>query len=190
MPYHLERFSWRRTCQHIAADYARLYTLLGRGQPEPPFLVWIHPSFVCVFLYRLSNHCYRSGHRYIARFWWHLNMLLTGADISEPADIGAGLVVMAPAGTALMGKAGRNLTLMPCAGVGGEMGRLDDVGGGPGVPVLGDDVILEPHSGVLGPIVIGNRVRVCAGMGLTVDTPDDTYVEGATVRLIRRKDMR
>ena len=189
MPYKLERFSGRKTRELIREDYARLYQLLGRGHSEPPFLVWCHPSFVCVFLYRIANHFYRSGHRYVARFWWHLNMLLTGADISEPADLGGGLVVMAPAGTAIMGKAGKNLTVMACAGMGGEMGKLDDVGGGPGVPVVGDDVILEPHCGVLGPVVVGDRVRVCAGMGLSANTPDDTYVESASVRIIKRREV-
>ncbi len=189
MPYILQRYSRRQTRELMRADYERLYQLLARGQPQPPVLVWCHPSFLCTCLYRLSNHFYRSGHRYIARFWWHLNMLLTGADVSEPADLGGGLVVLSPAGAALMGKAGRNLTVMPCAGLGGELGRLLDVGGGPGVPVLGDDVILEPHCGVLGPVIVGDRVRVGAGMALCFDVPDDTYVESPNVRFLKRKDL-
>lgn len=189
MTYRLERYTWRKTRALMREDYERLYSMLSRGQPDPPILVWTHPSFVCVFLYRISNHFFRSGHRYIARFWWHLNMFLTGADISEPAQFDGGLVIFAPAGCALMGKAGKNLTVMACGGLGGELGRLDDVGAGPGVPVLGDDVIIEPHGGVLGPVVVGNRVRICAGMALTADTMDDTYVESTTVRFIKRQDV-
>src|SRR5438105_5363064 len=108
----------------------------------------MHPSFLCVLFYRLSNHFFRAGNKRIARVFWHLNMLITGADISPPVDLGGGLVIMTPAGTAIMGNAGRNLTVMACAGLGGEIGRHEDIGAGPGLPVLGDDVILEPHCGV------------------------------------------
>jgi serine O-acetyltransferase len=140
-------------------------------------------------LHRLSHHLYRAGHRYAARFLWHLNVLLTGADISEPAEIGEGLVVVSPAGTAIMCKAGRNLTVMPGAGVGGEIGRREDVGAGPGLPLLGDDVTLEPHSGVLGPIRIGDRVRVPAGVVLTQDVPTGAEIRGAAPRFVRRLDL-
>jgi acetyltransferase-like isoleucine patch superfamily enzyme len=88
-----------------------------------------------------------------------------------------------------MGHAGRNLTVMPCAGLGGEIGRRHDAGAGPGVPFLGDDVVLEPHCGVLGPVRVGNRVRVPAGIGLTRDVPDDAILEGARVRLLPRRDL-
>src|SRR4029077_20112239 len=110
-------------------------------------------------------------------------------DISPPAELGEGLVIMSPAGTAISGVADRNLTLMPCAGVGGEVGRWEDVGAGPGLPVLGSDVVLEPHCGVLGPIRVGHRVRLCAGVVVTRDVADDTMVEGPALRFLRRRDL-
>lgn len=152
-----------------------------------PAIVALHPSFLCVFLYRIANHFSRGGHRYLARVFWHLNILITGADISESVDLGAGLVVVSPPGVSLMGNAGRNLTVMPCAGLGGEIGRTEDVGAGPGLPVVGDDVILEPHSGVMGPVRIGHRVRI--GAGVTQDVADDTIVERPQPRFIRRRDL-
>ena len=148
-----------------------------------------HPSFVCALLFRLSNHSYRAGHQRLARLVWHLNVIATGADISEPNDIGEGLLITSPPGTAITAKAGRNLTVMPCAGLGGELGRWEDVGAGPGLPVLGDDVTLEPHSGVLGPVRIGHRVRLTAGTVVTQDVPDDTIVEGPRPRFVRRRDL-
>lgn len=158
-------------------------------RPDPPKSAHFHPSFVCVFLYRISNHLYRAGHRLLARLVWHLNTLLTGADISEPANLREGLVILSPPGVAVMGTAGRNLTIVACAGLGGEIGRLEDVGAGPGLPVVGDDVTLEPHTGILGPVRIGSRVRVKAGFTAVVDVPDDAVVEGARPRLIRRQDL-
>lgn len=185
----LERLTWKQTWARLRADRRRLGALLSSAQGAPPIALTLHPSFLCVLLYRVSNHFYRAGHKYVARFFWHLNFLLTGADISAPADIGEGLVVMCPPGTAIMAKVGRNLTVMPCAGLGGELGRREDVGAGPGLPVVGDDVILEPHSGVLGPVVVGHRVRVPASIGITHDVPDDTLLQGLEARFLRRRDL-
>ena len=163
--------------------------LLEAQQGRLPGAVVFHPSFLCALLHRLSHHFFRAGHRYVARFFWHLNVLLTGADISEPCDLGEGLVIVSPPGVAIMGKAGRNLTVMPCAGLGGELGRREDVGAGPGLPVLGDDVVLEPHCGVLGPVRIGHRVRLEAGTVVSEDVPDDTVISGPEPRFLRRRDL-
>lgn len=141
----LERLSWKQTFSRLRADRSRLATLLATEQGQPSSATILHPSFVSVLLYRISNHFFRAGHRHVARFFWHFNVLLTGADISAPADIDEGLVILNPPGTAIMAKAGRNLTVMACAGLGSELGRQQDIGAGRGLPVLGDDVILEPH---------------------------------------------
>jgi FkbM family methyltransferase len=183
-----ERLRWKQTFSRLRADRRRLVALMTHHGNKPPAL-FFHPSFLCVLLYRISNHFFRAGHRHLARCFWHLNTLLTGADISEPADLGEGLVIVSPAGTAIMAKAGRNLTVMPCAGLGSELGRREDIGAGPGMPVLGDDVLLEPHCGVLGPVRVGHRVRVPAGMVLTKDVADDTSLQGPQPRFLRRQDL-
>jgi serine O-acetyltransferase len=184
-----KRLSWKQTFARLLADHTRLIGLMAAREARPPATAFFHPSFICVFLYRISNHFFRAGHRHVARLFWHLNLLLTGADIGPPAELGEGLVIISPAGTAIAGAAGRNLTVMPCAGLGGEVGRWEDVGAGPGLPVLGNDVILEPHGGALGPVRIGNRVRVGAGIVVTHDIADDTLVEGPPPRFHRRRDL-
>jgi serine O-acetyltransferase len=150
--------------------------------------VLFHRSFICVLLYRISNHLFRNGWRHLARLFWHANTIVTGADISPPCDLGEGLVILSPPGTAIMARAGRNLTVMPLAGLGSELGRDDDIGAGPGLPMVGDDVVLEPHSGVLGPIRIGDRVRVGAGALALTDLEDDTRLEAPAPRFIRRRN--
>jgi serine O-acetyltransferase len=178
-----ERLTIRETLVRIRADRRRLGELLGR-----PLL--FHRSLVCVVLYRISNHFFRAGRHHLARIVWHLNTFLTGADISPPADLGEGLVILSPPGTAIMARAGRNLTVMPLAGLGSELGRREDVGAGAGLPVLGDDVVLEPHSGVLGPVRIGDRVRIGAGALALTDLDDDAVLEAPAPRHIKRHDLR
>jgi serine O-acetyltransferase len=119
---------------------------------------------------------------------WHLNTLLTGADISEPANLGEGLVIIGTAGTAIMGTAGRNLTVMPCSGMGGEVGRRENIGAGPGLPLLGDDVVLEAHTGILGPVRVGHGVRVPPGVIVTQDIEDYAIVEGPRLRVRSRRE--
>lgn len=185
----LKGISWKETRARLRADYSRLCDLVRDSEGHRPPLMFCHPSLICVVLHRISSYFERAGHRLLARLLWHLNLLLTGADISELADLEGGLVILSPPGTAIMGRAGRNLTVMPCAGLGGEIGRYEDVGAGPGVPLLGDDVVLEPHCGVLGPVKVGSRVRVPAGLGVTNDVPDDACLEAPRMRLLPRRDL-
>ena len=184
-----ESLMQRQTFARLRADHERLSQFLASVGGENPRWLLFHPSFLCVFLYRVSNHFYRRGHQYTARFFWHLNFILTGADISAPNDLDGGLLIVSPPGTAITCNAGRNLTIMPCAGMGSELGRWDDIGAGPGLPIVGDDVTMEPHSGILGPIRIGNRVRIGAGIAVTVDVADDTLVEGPRPRILKRRDL-
>jgi serine O-acetyltransferase len=184
----LERLTWKQTRSRLRADRARLLARLEASGAGRPTLLRLHPSFVCVRLYRISNHFFRGGHRHLARLAWHLNVLLTGADISPPSDLGEGLDVVSPVGIAIMGKAGRNLTVGPMAGMGGEVGRREDVGAGPGLPVLGDDVVLEHHAGVLGPIRIGDRARIGAGALALKDVAADTLLRGPEPRFRGRTE--
>jgi serine O-acetyltransferase len=178
-----EHGSFRTTIACLKADKRRLVSLHGGTG------ISFHPSFICVTLHRVSHHFFQSGHTLLARLVGQLNEMLTGADVSPAAEFGEGLVILTPPGIALSGKAGRNLTVMPCAGLGGELGRTEDVGGGPGLPVLGDDVVLEPHGGALGPVRIGSRVRVGAGVLVTTDVPDDSIVEGPRPRVMAQKQL-
>ncbi|MCZ4316092.1 hypothetical protein O4H66_22050 [Comamonadaceae bacterium G21597-S1] len=167
-------WTWSQTRQRLRADRARVRQYCA---PEADGIgVYLHPAFVCVLLHRLSHHCHRRGHRWLARLWWHLNTMASGADISAPADLGAGLLIPNPMGVAIAGRAGRNLTVMAGSGLGGELGRREDVGAGPGLPWLGDDVWIEARSGVMGPVRVGDRARIRTGLPVASDVPDDTDV--------------
>ncbi|MCC7156178.1 MAG: hypothetical protein IT161_16495 [Bryobacterales bacterium] len=168
----------------IEADRTRLRQWYGGPVSR------LHPAFACVYLYRLSHYLYQRGHPYAARFVWHCNTYITGSDLPPMAEIGAGLVIPCPAGAAVAAKVGRNFTLMPGAGVGSEIGRYEDIGAGPGLPVLGDDVVMEPRSGVLGPIRVGHRARICAGATATADVPDGASVVGPLARFLKLEERK
>lgn len=62
------------------------------------------------------------------------------------------------------------------SGCGGGSGLVTDIGAGPGLPVLGDGVVLEPGAMVMGPIRLGNRVIVGARCFVAKSLPDDAVV--------------
>lgn len=180
----MDPLPWAETTRRMAADTKRLAEhLTARGEPRP-VLMALHPAALATRLYRLSHHLWRSGHGRLARLLWHLNLLLTGTDVHPHSDLDGGLLIPHPAGASLSGHAGRDLTLGALAGVGGELGRDEDVGAGPGHPVLGDGVTLGAHAGVLGPVRIGDRVVIGPGCVVTRDVPDGAVVQPADVRVV------
>lgn len=161
--------TWTETRARLRADRARITTLLAEREGGAPRLLWLHPMYQCVLLHRLSHFCYRRGHRMAARFFWHLNLLCTGCDISMLSDIGGGFVATHPAAVGMMGKAGRNCTVFGPGGIGGGTPNPADIGGGPGLPVLADDVTIAPGALVLGPVRVGRGAWIGAGAIVTRD---------------------
>lgn len=151
------------TRQRLKEDLARLRTTSNKGWHSGGKVGRLHPSYLAVYLHRWSHFHFVNGRRWLSRLYWHLNLILTGADISPMCDLGGGLVLVFPMGTMIFGKAGRNLTVMGHCGLGGGMDSAD-IGAGPGLPVLGDDIHLHYHTIVLGPVHVGDRARMGPGV--------------------------
>ncbi len=183
------RITWGATQECLRADRRRLRELVRAGRRRRPACGLVSSSYVCVWLHRMAHYAAVRDHGLVARVLAGLNHFLTGADITPRCSFGAGLVILNPVGITLQGAAGRNLTVSTMCGLGGAIGRQEDVGGGPGLPCLGDDVVLDPHSVVLGPTRIGAGVHVSSGCVVTRDLPTGTIVEPHRLR-VRRKDPR
>lgn len=180
------RLTWKETRRRLKADKAAFNRYLGFETASRPGIPLFHPSYQCVFLYRMSRICFVGGHIYLARFFWHLNLLLTGADIPPISDIGEGFCVVHTAGCILVGKVGKNLLLHGVCGMGG--GRSDvDIGAGPGLPIVGDDVEIEFGGGILGGVRVGNGVRIGHRALVTRDVSDGMDVSYAPA--LRRRTV-
>lgn len=177
--------AWKDTRQRLQADRTRLEAYFVQSGRRP-FIAWLEPSYQCVWLHRWSFYCHSHGHRLGARFLWHLNLLLTGCDIAPLSDIGGGLVVPFPLSVGLIGTIGANCTLEGHVGVGGGTRRSADVGAGPGLPVIGDDVTLGWGALVMGPVRVGHRVTIGHGAIVTVDVPDDATIPDKALVILRR----
>ena len=162
--------SWPAVRQRLAADAERL-----RRFQESKFgyrlRAWfVDPAWWAVLLHRLSALAWARGHRKTARLLMQVNSLATGADIHPAADLGGGLLIPTPCGVTLSCKAGRDLTVMALAGIGGSLDG-EDIGAGPGLPVLGDGVVIGPFAGLQKAIRIGDHAVVEGGSGALKDLP-------------------
>ena len=161
--------TFRETRARLRRDRERLLAHFAARPEDRPRPLWMHPSWQCVVLQRLSFYFASRGLRLIGRLFWHWNLLLTGADIAMVSDFGPGLIVLIPCGTTLICSAGRDLTLLGLVGVGGGTSRREDIGAGPGVPTIGDGVEIGWSAVVLGPLRIGDGARIGALTLVTVD---------------------
>jgi serine O-acetyltransferase len=83
-----------------------------------------------------------------------------------------------------------SLSIHPGAVIGKRLGVMHNVTIGTnmndGVPVIGDDVFIGVNSTVLGPIKIGDRVRIGANTSVTTDVPSDSIVIGSPAKIYPR----
>ncbi|GMV02722.1 MAG: hypothetical protein KJZ98_10560 [Burkholderiaceae bacterium] len=173
-----------QTRRRLVRDRERLRSLLSRRPEGEPRRLWLHPCYQAAWLHRWSHFHFARGNRLRARSLWHLNLLLTGVDISPISDLDGGLVLLNPAGTVIVGKAGENLTVHGRVGIGGGLSP-DDIGAGPGLPVLGVDVTLGFGACVLGPVRVGSRTVIEPGVIVHRDLPDDTVERSPASRRVR-----
>jgi len=177
-----EPISAAETRARLAADRARLRGFLAARPDLARSALWLLPSYQAAWLHRWSHYFFRRGNRLVARLLWHLNLLLTGADISPLTDLDGGFVLVYPVCTVILGKAGRNLTVMGHGGLGGGMSALD-IGAGPGLPMFGDNVRIELGAFVLGPVRIGHNVVIHPRSLVTMDVPDGCEVSSNPSRI-------
>ena len=171
----------RETLRRIKTDRQRLQNCyLERGVPGRNVI--LSPSFLCVVLYRVSRFLFVRNCRLMARLVWQINMLLTGADISPMCDLGEGLLIVHTVAVTISGSAGCMFTVEGYGGMGGGL-AMDDIGAGPGLPLLGDDVQMARGAMVLGPVRIGNSVRIGPGCTVIRDLPDGCEVLAHEIRV-------
>ncbi len=83
-----------------------------------------------------------------------------------------------------------SLSIHPDVVIGHRLGVMHNVTIGtnmrPGAPVIGDDVFIGVNSTVLGPIKIGDRVRIAANTAVTTNVPSDSIVVGSPAKIYPR----
>ncbi|WP_213954184.1 hypothetical protein [Variovorax sp. dw_954] len=183
----LERKSpgWRETRRLIGTDLDRVAQHLQ--MPDS----WAHrayffclPGFQALLFHRVSRCLYVKGWTGMARMVSLFALYLTRAEIPPTTSIGPSALIAHATCVNVFGKLGARITINGCSAIGGGM-AMDDIGGGPGYPVIGDDVVLAYGANVLGPVCIGNGAHIGPGALVTFDVPEGGLVLWDRPRVIR-----
>jgi serine O-acetyltransferase len=144
----------------------------------------LYPGFHAIVMHRyLSHPLYRIKFRFCARFISQIARFLTGIEIHPGAQIGRGFFIdhgsaIVIGETAVIGEncvVFHNVTI---GGTGKHKGKRH--------PTIGNDVLFGTGATVLGPVTIGDHVKIGAeSVVIMHDVPSNCTVVGAPGRIVK-----
>jgi cysteinyl-tRNA synthetase len=146
-----------------------------------------YPGFHAILIHRLAHALWESKIPFIPRFMSFLSRLCTGIDIHPGAKIGPGFFIDHGLGVVIgeTSEIGEDCLLyqgVTLGGTGKEKGKRH--------PTLGKGVVVGAGAKVLGPIRIGDYVKIGANSVVLHPVPDTSIVVGVPGRVVKRKVLR
>ena len=144
--------------------------------------VWtIYPGVQAIALHRLAHALWTRGWRYLPRWVSFYARWFTQVDIHPGARIGARFFIDHGAGVVIgeTAEIGNDVTLYHGVTLGGTTWRV-----GKRHPTLGDHVVVGAGAKILGPIVVGARVRIAANSVVIEAVPAGATVVGIPGRVV------
>ena len=140
-----------------------------------------YPGVHAILTHRLSHRLWQGGWRYPARCLAFLGRTLTNVDIHPGARIGRRFFIDHGAGVVIgeTAEIGDDVTLYHGVTLGGTSWNK-----GKRHPTLADGVVVGAGAKILGPITLGERVRVGANSVVVKDVPADRTVVGVPGRIV------
>jgi serine O-acetyltransferase len=173
---------WAETRALMRSDFERALILVGNPRSIVMRAFWfVQPNCLAMWLYRLSRHLHVNGWRRLALVVFTLKNYLTRIEIPPSTEIGPACLLGHPP-IALNGRIGARFTFYGNGGTGGGLGH-EDVGGGPGLPVIGDDVVMAVRALVLGPVRIGDGAKLGPSCTVMRDMPPGSVAVAPPTRI-------
>jgi serine O-acetyltransferase len=150
-------------------------------------VVLTYAGFHALLFYRLAHWLWRRGIPFIPRALSQFARFVTGIEIHPGATIGSGLFIDHGMGVVIgeTAEIGDNVTIfqgVTLGGTGKQRGKRH--------PTVGSHVVVGAGAKVLGPIRIGDYVKVGANSVVLQDVPDHSTVVGIPGKVVRIKDAR
>ena len=132
--------------------------------------------------HRLSHKLYTTGHHFSARAVSQGAKFITGIEIHPGATIGRGLVIDHGSGVVIgeTAEIGDNCTIyqgVTLGGTGKDEGKRH--------PTLGNNVMVGSGAKILGPVCIGDNVKVAAGAVVLTELPENSTAVGIPAKVVR-----
>lgn len=140
-----------------------------------------YPGVHAILTHRLSHRLWQAGWRFPARFLSFIGRTLTNVDIHPGATIGRRFFIDHGACVVIgeTAEVGDDVTLYHGVTLGGTSWNK-----GKRHPTLANGVVIGAGAKILGPITLGERVRVGANSVVVKDVPADRTVVGVPGRIV------
>lgn len=145
-------------------------------------IMLLYSGFHARLAHRLSHALYKKGHTFTARAVSQGAKFITGIEIHPGATIGRGLVIDHGSGVVIgeTAEIGDNCTIyqgVTLGGTGKDVGKRH--------PTLGNNVLVGSGAKILGPVNIGDNVKVAAGAVVLTELPDHSTAVGIPAKVVR-----
>jgi serine O-acetyltransferase len=136
---------------------------------------------MCLVIYRFASFFYKKNIRFLAKFFFWLNIICCSADINPAAKIGK-VSIIHSVGVVIGGKVniGDNTCIMSGVVIGTagywKNGKQISKRHGDLQPIIGNNVFIGAHAVILGNIKIGDNAIIGANAFVTFDVPENAKV--------------
>ncbi len=143
-----------------------------------------YPGIKAVLFYRIAHFFWKLGMPFIPRYISDVARQVTAIEIHPGAEIGSDFFIDHGAGVVIgeTAEIGNNVTLYAGVVLGGTTTSR-----GKRHPTLGNNIVVGSGAKILGPIKIGDYVKVGANSVVVNDVPPNSVVVGVPGRIISRK---
>ena len=143
-----------------------------------------YPGIKAILIHRIAHFFWKLEMPFIPRYLSDISRELTNIEIHPGAEIGSDFFIDHGTGVVIgeTAKIGNNVTLYSGVVLGGTSLKREKRH-----PTLGNDIVVGTGAKILGPITIGNNVKIGANSVVVTDVPPNSVVVGVPGKIVARK---